>query len=55
MELIILLLIVTAIIAWIRYDPNIDMVLDKGKIILYLWYNSHDFFGNKSRKYIKLF
>ena len=53
--ILIIALIVGAIIVFTRYEPKLDLVKSKHKYILLLWYNKYGFFGDCTRKYIKLF
>ena len=54
--LVFLLGVILLIKAFIRYDPNIDLVLSNNKYVFLLWYNKYDS-DNKyeGRTYIKLF
>lgn len=59
MEFLVVLMFLLGVMlirAFIRYDPNLDLVQSGRKYILFLWYNKYNWSGKyKGRKYIKLF
>lgn len=49
-------IIMSAAIVCIRYEPSLDLVYSGNKKILFLWYNSFNWMNEfTGRKYIKLF
>ena len=51
-----IVIIMSAAIVCIRYEPSLDLVYSGNKKILFLWYNSFNWMDEfTGRKYIKLF
>lgn len=54
--IVVTVIIISAAIACIRYEPKLDLVYSGNKKILFLWYNSFNWMNEfTGRKYIKLF
>ena len=54
--IIAIVIIMSAAVVCIRYEPSLDLVYSGNKKILFLWYNKYNWSSEyEGRRYIKLF